>query len=36
VRRLVVDGDYVSFDFSSFTRGEIDPERTIIGRTARS
>ena len=58
VRRLVADGDYVSFDFSSFTRGplvliferlappsareleilrdEIDPARTIIGRTAKS
>jgi hypothetical protein len=37
MRRRVVGGDDVSFDFSSFTRGPLsDPARTIIGRTAKS
>ncbi len=30
VRRLVADGDYVSFDFSSFTRGPLALIREII------
>jgi hypothetical protein len=30
VRRLVADGDYVSFDFSSFTRGPLVLIREIV------
>lgn len=35
VRRLVADGDYVSFDFSSFTRGPLALIREIIRQGRR-
>lgn len=35
VRRLVADGDYVSFDFSSFTRGPLVLIREIIRQGRR-
>jgi glutaconate CoA-transferase subunit A len=35
VRRLVADGDYVSFDFSSFTRGPLGLIREIIRQGRR-
>ncbi len=35
VRRLVADGDYVSFDFSSFTRGPLALIREVIRQGRR-
>ncbi|MBI2553393.1 MAG: CoA transferase subunit A [Candidatus Rokubacteria bacterium] len=35
VRRLVADGDYISFDFSSFTRGPLALVREIIRQGRR-
>ncbi len=35
VRRFVADGDYVSFDFSSFTRGPVSLIREIIRQRKR-
>ncbi len=35
VRRFVADGDYVSFDFSSFTRGPLSLIREIIRQRRR-
>ena len=35
VRRLVADGDYISFDFSSFTRGPLMLVREIIRQGRR-
>src|SRR5574337_782911 len=35
VRRYVKDGDYVSFDFSSFTRGSASLVREIIRQRRR-
>src|SRR2546428_9612236 len=35
VRRFVSDGDYVSFDFSSFTRGPLSLIREIIRQRRR-
>lgn len=36
VRRLVADGDYVSFDFSSFTRGPLVLIREIVRQRRRN
>jgi hypothetical protein len=36
VRRLVVDGDYVSFDFSSLTRGPLVLIREIVRQRRRN
>jgi hypothetical protein len=42
VDRFVADNDHVSFDCSTFTleleilQGQVDPARTLIGRTAKS
>src|SRR5574341_1563968 len=35
VRRFVADGDYVSFDFSTFTRGPVSLVREIIRQRRR-